>query len=492
MNLTTENILLVGSILLLISIIAGKTSYRFGVPTLVLFLIIGMLAGSDGIGGIYFDNPKAAQFIGIVSLNFILFSGGLDTSWTSVRPVLKEGILLSTLGVLLTALTLGVFVWFVTDFTIYEGLLLGAIVSSTDAAAVFSVLRSKSLALRDNLRPTLELESGSNDPMAYVLTISLLSMVVRPEQSPANIIFLFLEQMFLGTMAGFFFGRVSRWVINEIHLGFEGLYPVLVIALMFIAFSATEAIGGNGFLAIYIAAVYLGNQELIHKKTILKMYDGLAWLMQIVLFLTLGLLVYPTRIVPYIGLGLLISLFLMFVARPVSVFLSLMFVRMRLRNKLYISWVGLRGAVPIVFATYPLLAGIDKADMIFNIVFFIALTSVLIQGTTLGIVSKWLHVALPEQSKPLSEVEKLILDLPKSSLQEFEVLPTSCAVGKRIVDLNFPHSAFIVLIRRDGKYIRPGGSTQIEAGDMLMVLADSPEDFAGVDGCLYRKERAKL
>lgn len=487
MSLTIENILLVGSILLLISLLAGKTSYRFGVPTLLLFLTIGMLAGSDGIGGISFDDPKLTQFIGIVSLNFILFSGGLDTRWSSVKPVLKEGLVLSTLGVLLTALTLGGFVWCVTDFTIYESLLLGSIVSSTDAAAVFSILRSKSLALKTNLRPTLELESGSNDPMAYVLTIAFLSLVVNQDQSFISIIPLFLQQMILGGLAGVAFGYTSKFIINNLKLDFEGLYPVLAIALMFITFSATDFVGGNGFLAIYICAVYLGNQNLIHKKNILKMFDGLAWLMQIVLFLTLGLLVFPSHIVPYMSIGLLISLFLIIVARPVSVYLSLLFFKMKMRRRAYISWVGLRGAVPIVFATYPLLAGIEKASMIFNIVFFISVTSVLIQGTTLSIVAKWLNVALPEDEKKITEIDKLLTDLPKTSLQEFEILPNFKVVNKRIVDIDFPQSAFIIMIKRAGQYIRPGGSTLLQANDTLMVLADHPEDFEKVKECFHKE-----
>lgn len=484
MNLMIENILLVGSILLFVSIIVGKTTYKFGVPTLLLFLVIGMLAGSDGLGGIHFDNPQIAQFIGIISLNFILFSGGLDTNWTSVKPILKEGLVLSTLGVLLTALTLGTFVWYVTDFTIYESMLLGSIVSSTDAAAVFSILRSKSLALKSNLRPTLELESGSNDPMAYVLTIAFLTLVVNQDQSIFSIIPLFFQQMILGGLAGFGFGKLSKFFINNIKLDFGGLYPALVIALMFITFSATDSLGGNGFLAIYICAVYLGNQDLIHKKTILRFFDGQAWLMQIALFLTLGLLVTPSQIIPYFGIGLLISLFLIIVARPLSVFLSLIFFKMQLRRKYYISWVGLRGAVPIVFATYPLLAGIDKANIIFNIVFFISITSVIIQGTTITVVAKWLKVALPDDIKPMNEIDKLILELPKSSLQEFEILPNFQAVNKRIIDLNFPKSAFIVMIKRNGQYIRPGGSTVLEAKDVLMVLADRKEDFIKVNESL--------
>ena len=260
MNLTTENILLVGSLLLIVSVFLGKTSYRFGVPSLLLFLAIGMLAGSEGIGGINFDDPKIAQFIGIVALNFILFSGGLDTNWASVKPILWQGVVLSTLGVMLTAFIVGTFVWSVTDFTFYESMLLGSIVSSTDAAAVFSILRSKSLALKYNLRPTLELESGSNDPMAYVLTLVFLTLVINQDKSIIEVLPMFFQQMILGAVAGFAFGKASKFIINRIKLDYEGLYPVLVIALMFVTFAATDFVGGNGFLAVYLAAIYLGNQ----------------------------------------------------------------------------------------------------------------------------------------------------------------------------------------------------------------------------------------
>lgn len=486
MNLTIENILLVGSLLLFISIVAGKTSYRFGVPTLLLFLAIGMLAGSEGIGGIHFDDPKVAQFIGIVSLNFILFSGGLSTNWKAVKPILREGLALSTVGVLLTAVSLGYFVWLITDFTIYESMLLGSIVSSTDAAAVFSILRSNNLALRKNLRPTLELESGSNDPMAYVLTLAFLTLVIHQDQSIGSIIPMFFQQMILGGVFGFAFGKLSKLLINRIKLGFEGLYPILVIAIMFIIFSTTDFFGGNGFLAIYISAVYLGNQDLIHKKTILQMYDGLAWLMQIVLFLTLGLLVFPSHIVPIIGVGLIISLFLILVARPFSVLISLMFFKMKFRRRFYISWVGLRGAVPIVFATYPLLAGIDKSEMIFNIVFFISVTSVLIQGTTLTIVAKWLKVGSPEEINPYSDIETWQTDLPKSAIKEIDILPDFNAVNKKIVDLNFPKNALITMIIRNNEYMTPTGFTVIEAKDTLVVIADDEEQLIKAQKCLKK------
>lgn len=493
MQITIENIILIGSLLLLISIVAGKTSYKFGIPTLLLFLAIGILAGSDGIGGIQFDNPGVAQFIGIVSLNFILFSGGLDTSWSSVKPVLKVGLTLSTLGVLFTALGLGTFVYFITDFTLFESFLLGAIVSSTDAAAVFSILRGKNLGLKKDLRPTLELESGSNDPMAYVLTIAFLSLVQTPDKSLWSIVGLFLMQMSIGATAGFLYGKLSKWIINNINLDFEGLYPVLAITLMFIVFSSTDALGGNGFLAIYICSVYLGNQNLIHKKTIMRMFDGLAWLMQIVLFLTLGLLVFPSEIVPYIGIGLIISLFLIFVARPLAVFLSLIPFRMKLRRRFYISWVGLRGAVPIVFATYPLLAGIDKANVIFNIVFFISVSSVLIQGTTLPIVAKWLHVALPSKAKPLSATDMLLEEKPKTILDEVLVSSHCQLIGKKIVELGFPKNVLIAMIERGDSYITPNGSTVIEDHDKLVVLTDKQEHLDEVRKVLgtYANEQEK-
>lgn len=484
MNLTLENILLIGSLLLGLSVLAGKTSFRLGVPTLILFVFIGMLAGSEGIGKINFSDPGVARFIGIVALNFILFSGGLETRWEIIKPVFRHGLVLSTLGVFLTAISVGVFVWAVTDFTFYEGLLLGSIVSSTDAAAVFSILRSKSLGLKRNIRATLELESGSNDPMAYFLTIAIMGLMVSEEHSALGIIPLFLKQVIIGGSVGLLTGRLGKEIINRIGLDYAGLYPVLVIALMFFTFSMTEFIGGNGFLAIYFSAVYLGNQYLMHKKTIMQVFDGLAWLMQIVLFLTLGLLVFPSHVIPVLGLGLLVSAFLMFVARPLSVFVCLVPFRLRLRTMTFISWVGLRGAVPIVFATYPLLAGIEKSDMIFNLVFFISLTSVMLQGTTLGIVAKWLHVSVPEKAKLRTPPDIELSDTMKSELTEIEIDEKSPSVGKRIVDLGFPRAALIALIKRKGVFITPNGSTVIEPFDKLVIIAENVESLKLVYECL--------
>jgi potassium/hydrogen antiporter len=484
MVLTTENILLIGSILLFVSLFAGKTSYRLGVPVLILFITIGMIAGSEGIGGIYFDNPGTAQFIGIVALNFILFSGGLDTDWKSVKPILWQGFSLSTAGVILTALTVGTFVWALTDFTIYEGLLLGSIVSSTDSAAVFSILRSKSLALKGNIRPVLELESGSNDPMAYILTILFTGLVINQEASFQGIASTFIIQLVLGGIMGVLLGYVGIWIINKISLDFEGLYIVLVIAIMFFTFSFTNFLGGNGFLAVYIGALILGNNELIHKKKILKSFDSFAWLMQIILFLTLGLLVYPSQIIPVIGIGLLISAFLILVARPLSVFISLAPFRLQNRTRLFISWVGLRGAVPIVFATYPLLAGAEKANIIFDIVFFVSITSVLIQGSFLPLVAKKLLVTLPEQLKKRTQKDMELSDGIKSLLTEIVIPPDSPVAGKQIVHLGLPKNTLISFIRRNGKYITPGGSTVLESNDQLFVLSEDSDSLSEVFACL--------
>jgi len=475
MNITFENILLIGSVLLGISVLVGKTSFRLGVPTLILFVIVGMLAGSEGFGGINFSDPAIARFIGIVALNVILFSGGLETRWEVVKPVIWHGLTLSTVGVFLTAVSVGVFVWAITDFTFFEGLLLGSIVSSTDAAAVFSILRARSLGLKKNIRATLELESGSNDPMAYFLTIAVMGLILSGEQSALTIIPLFFKQMIIGTVTGFLTGKLGKELINRISLDYVGLYPVMVIALMFFTFSIADFLGGNGFLAIYLLAMYLGNQYLIHKKSIMQVFDGLAWLMQIVLFLTLGLLVFPSQIVPVLGTGLLVSAFLMFVARPFSVFACLLPFRLRMKSIAFISWVGLRGAVPIVFATYPLLAGIDKSHMIFNLVFFISLTSVLLQGTTLRFFAKWLHVTVPEKAKHRTPPDIELSDTMKSELTEIEIDERSPAAGKRILDIGFPSAALIALIKRKGSFITPNGSTVLEPDDILVIIAENAD-----------------
>lgn len=480
MILTTENILLIGSTLLFISLFAGKTSYRLGVPVILLFIGIGMLAGSEGLGGIYFDNPAMAQFIGMVALNFILFSGGLDTDWQSVKPILWQGISLSTVGVILTAFIVGTFVWAITDFTIYEGLLLGSIVSSTDSAAVFSILRSKNLALKGNIRPTLELESGSNDPMAYVLTILFTGLVVNQNANFSSIATMFFMQLVLGGLLGYLLGKGGVWIINKIKLEYEGLYIVLVIAIMFFTFSFTDFLGGNGFLAVYLSGLIIGSKDLIHKKKILKSFDSFAWLMQIILFLTLGLLVYPSHIIPVIGLGLLVSAFIIIVARPLIVFICLAPFKTIKNSRWFYSWVGLRGAVPIVFATYPLLAGAEKAQIIFDVVFFVSITSVLIQGTTISNIGNLLKVTLPGELKKRTQKDMEFSESIKSLLAEIVIPENSPVAGMEIVQLKLPKSTLISIIRRNGKYITPNGATVLEPNDQLFVLSENKHALAEV------------
>jgi cell volume regulation protein A len=393
-----EKILLVVSLLLFISILASKTSGKLGIPVLVMFLAIGMLAGEGGIGVVNFNNPEVAQALGAVSLAFILFSGGLDTRLQSIRPVLARGIALSTVGVFLTAVLIGVFVSWVTDFSLLEGLLLGAIVSSTDAAAVFAILRNKGMALKRYLRPTLELESGSNDPMAYFLTISFTYLLVNPAARIESLIPIFLQQMLVGGLMGWFTGKIMAWILNHIHLAYEGLYPVLLISLVLFTFSLTSTLQGNGFLAVYVSAIMLGNTNFAYKSSLIKFFDGFAWLMQILMFITLGLLIIPRHIWSIAEIGFVIAAYLIIIARPLAVFASLVLFKISIKEKAFISWVGLRGAVPIVFATYPLLEGVTKADMIFNLVFFIVITSVLFQGTTLPFVAKALGLGSAEQT----------------------------------------------------------------------------------------------
>ncbi|MBX2963704.1 MAG: potassium/proton antiporter [Cyclobacteriaceae bacterium] len=478
MTLSAENILLLGSILLFISIIASKTSFKFGIPTLILFLIVGMLAGSEGPGGIYFNDPKIAQFMGVVALTFILFSGGLETKLESIRPVLKNGIALSTIGVLLTAVIVGLFTSYVLNFTIIEGMLLGAIVSSTDAAAVFSILRTRNIGLKGTLRPLLEFESASNDPMAFFLTISFIELVNHPETSIVLLIPKFLQGMILGALCGFGAGKLMVIIVNKINLDVAGLYPVLVMSLIFFVFSFTDTIGGNGFLAVYGAAIVLGNSSLIHKKSLIKFFDGMAWLMQIVMFLALGLLVFPSKITPILGEGIIISLFLILVARPIAVFLMLLRASdLNFRKKLFISWVGLRGAAPIVFATYPLIAGVHYADTIFNIVFFISVSSVVLQGSTLSLMAKWLHVSVPEVVKRKFPIDLELKENTKSEILEIDIPKNSESVGKRVVQLNLPKTAFIVLIHRQDKYLTPGGETEIQENDHLLILAENKESI---------------
>jgi potassium/hydrogen antiporter len=468
--LSFEAILAIAAMLLIVSIFASKASNRTGVPALLIFLAIGMLTGSDGLGNIQFDNPALTQSVGVVALIFILFSGGLDSDWQRIRPVLAPGLALANLGVLISAALVGGFAVIVLGFDLLTGLLLGAIVSSTDAAAVFSVMRSRDVRLKGNLEPLIEFESGSNDPVAVLLTIGLTSLIAGGGSIGA-LTLNFVIQMIVGTLAGYGFGRLATFVINRIRLHQEGLYAPLSIALVLLTYGGTALLGGNGFLAVYLAGLVLGNRDFVHHRSLARFHDGLAWLMQIAMFLTLGLQVFPSRLAPIAIAGLLASAFLIFVARPASVFLALAPWRFSMPDKLLISWTGLRGAVPIVMATYPLLAGVPSADTLFHLVFFIVLTSVLLQGTTIPTVARWLR--LQNNNVPLFQYpQEFVPSVGEGSqLIELKVRTDSPARNQAIVDLKLPRAVLVIGIKRGDQQIVPSGSSVFEVGDRVILLA---------------------
>lgn len=459
--------------LLLLCVFASKVSGKLGFPTLVVFLGVGILAGSEGIGGIYFDNANAAQSLGVVALAYILFSGGLDTNWREVRPIIGPGSLLATLGVFATCIFIGLFNYYVLDFTWLESLLIGAIVSSTDAGAVFTVLRSKGIRLQGNLKPLLELESGSNDPMAVFLTTTVLSLMQTPESSPLNFISVFFSQMIMGLVMGYAGGRLSTIIFNKIKLEFDGLYTVMSLAVVLMIYTLTQGVHGNGFLAVYVAGVVLGNSKFVHKKSIILFHDGVSWLMQSSLFLVLGLLLFPSKVIEVTVSGVMLATFMMLVARPLSVFICLMFSKISLREQALISWVGLRGSVPVVMATYPLAAGIGHADLIFNLVFFVALSSLIFQGSFIPLVARLLKVEDTQTAPVIPAQEDTTTVDPRGAMEHILIPEESELVGKSIVDLKTPEDLLIVLIEREGKKIIPRGATQIMGNDKLHVLANA-------------------
>lgn len=465
-----EIILLATALLLVLSVVSGQLSDRLGVPGLLVFLLIGMLAGSEGLGGVPFDDAELAQRVGIVALVFILFAGGLLTSWASVRSVLVPAIALSTAGVLLTALLVGGFASWFLDLTLLEGFLLGAIVSSTDAAAVFAVLRARRTSLTAQVRALLELESGSNDPMAVFLTVACTQLIAVPGGPVAALLPVFAVQMTLGAVVGLAFGRAMVLTVNRLRLEYDGLYPVLTIGMVLLCYAATAGCGGNGFLAVYVAGIAMGSQRFRHRNSLVRFHDGLAWLMQIAMFVVLGLLVFPSRLLPVAASALAVVAFLMLVARPVSVLLVLAGTRFTLPEKLMVGWVGLRGAVPIVLATFPLLANVPDAEVIFDLVFFIVLVSVAIQGPSIPWIARRLGVAAPlrvPQHYPIEFESQAEVD---AELLELIVPAAAAAAGRRLVDIPLPPGTLVVLICRDEQFIVPDGTTSIAAGDVVLVL----------------------
>lgn len=472
--MSIEMVLLTAATLVLLSVIASKASALLNVPVFVLFIGIGIVVSELPVGIGSLNDPWVAQFLGVLALALILFTGGLHTDWDSVKPVALSALSLSTLGVVATAALVGLFTYLVFDFTLLEGLLLGAIVSSTDAAAVFTTLRSNSVNLKGRLGALLEMESGSNDPMAVFLTVSVISLMQNPDMAPLEMGLFLVQQMGLGAVAGLLLGRAMVWAINRARLGYEGLYPVLALALMLFTYGLTAVLGGNGFLAVYIAGLLMGQAEFIHRRSLMRFHDGLGWLAQVIMFVTLGLLVRPAELMAVAGVGLLLAAFLLLVARPISVMLALLLSDLSLRERVMVAWVGLRGAAPIILATFPLLAGVPRAGLFFNLVFFITLSSVVIQGPLIVPLARRLGLVETARQRPRSPLEFEPTSAVNSSLAEVAVPPDSQVVGQRIMDLHLPAENLIVLIERDSQFLVPAGSTTIGPNDTLLVLASAP------------------
>ncbi len=481
MLLASENFLLVGAILLFVAVLAGKVAYRFGAPALLLFLGVGLFFGYKII---HFDSPELTQFIGMVALCIILFSGGMDTKFSEIKPILGPGITLATVGVLLTAFMLGGFIYLTAPYLGFEmsfpiTLLLASTMSSTDSASVFSILRTKKQGLRENLRPLLELESGSNDPMAYILVILLLNLVGGGDNTmtAGQSIAMFVLQMVIGAVAGYGFGRATTWTINKINISNTSLYSVLLLAFVFFTFSFTTLIKGNGYLAVYIAGLVVGNHKLVHKRTLVTFFDGVTWLFQIIMFITLGLLVNIDSLLDMktLMLGIVVGAFMIFLARPLSVMICMApFRKFSFKARSYIAWVGLRGAVPIIFATYPLVEGVEHAELMFSVVFIVTIISLVVQGTTVSGMANFLGLAYEERS---SSFQGALQEKLNSAFTEIELNDQMLSTGDSLSKITLPDNTLVVMVCRDGDYFVPKGHTTLQLGDKLLVLSDRNDEL---------------
>lgn len=478
MLFSVENMLLIGSVLLIISIVVGKTGYRFGVPALLLFLLVGMFFGSDGLG-LQFNNTHQAQAIGMVALSVILFSGGMDTKIADIKPIMSAGVVLSTAGVLLTALFTGLFIWIISgmsftniSFPLTTSLLLAATMSSTDSASVFAILRSQKMNLKHNLRPMLELESGSNDPMAYMLTIVLIQIILSGSMSAGEIAGNLAVQFLVGGAGGYILGKLTVLFLNKINIDNQSLYAILLLGCVFFTFTITDRLHGNGYLAVYIAGMVVGNKKIVFRKEIATFMDGMSWLFQIIMFLTLGLLVNPHEMLNVALVAILVGVFLILIGRPLSVFLCLLpFRKINFKSKLFVSWVGLRGAVPIIFATYPVVAGVEGSNSIFNIVFFITIVSLVVQGTSISFFARLLHL-----SAPLPQTgNEFGVELPEeidSSLSDMTVTPEMIEQADTLKEMNLPQGTLVMIVKRGNEFLIPNGSLKLHVGDKLLLISE--------------------
>ena len=486
-NLMSDHLLLLASVLVFFAILITKVGARFGAPSLLLFLLLGMLVGADGLG-VKFEDYHVAESIGHFAMTIILFTGGLETSMHETKPVMKQGILLSTLGVFLTSLLTASFIYFVAGKWIgplgasFLGcFLLSAVMSSTDSASVFSVLRGKRTHLRENLSPMLELESGSNDPMAYVLTIILVQVLSSTHHSGTwsmvgTGIWTLIVQIVIGFLIGVLVGHGAKWVLERVKLPSNALYSVMVLSIGFFANGIASLLFGNGLLALYVAAIIIGNKaDLPMKRDILKFFDGMTWLMQLLMFLMLGLLARPSQFSTIALPALLIGIFMMLVARPISVFLCLApFRDLSFKAKGFASWVGLKGAGPILFALCPVVAGLDGSSEIFNIVFFITLISLLLQGMTLSPAAKWLKLSYDADP----DVETFGMEIPEEMgmLRDHTVTEDDLADGETLRDLHLPHGIRVMMVKRDGRFLVPHGSMPLQPGDHLVIIMGESDD----------------
>jgi len=478
----TEGFLLIGSILLVVSIFVSKLSFKFGVPTLLLFLIVGMVFGSDGVG-IEFSNVKYAQAIGIVAMSIILFSGGMDTKFSDIKPVILPGMVLSTLGVVLTAVITGLFIFLLSKsaiisitFSLPISILIASTAASTDSASVFSILRGQNIGLKNNLRPMLELESGSNDPVAYIMTITMIGAVTSGDGLSWSLVVNFIIQLLVGALFGYLFGKLGVFIINKINLHNTSLYPILVLCLIFFTYPATYFLNGNGYLAVYIAGMVVGNHPLVKKMETTTFLDGLTWLFQIIMFLVLGLLVNPHELITIAPFAILVAIFMIVFSRPLTVLLALLpFKNIDFKSKMFISWVGLRGAVPILFATYPVISDVPNSHVIFNIVFFITIVSLIVQGTTIPFMAKKLDLD-QEMEKVGNDFGIVFPEEIDSKLWDVEITENMLVNGHRLMDMQLPKGILVIMIKREDQYIIPNGDAEILVGDKLLLVSAPEHD----------------
>ncbi|EOD2823024.1 potassium/proton antiporter [Providencia stuartii] len=467
---TIEQLILLTSILILLGIFSSKLSARLGLPMLVMFLFIGMLAGEDGIGQIAFNNVNVSYAVGSLALALILFDGGLQTSVKSIRLVWKPAFTLATFGVLITAGITGLAAAYILGIPLLEGLLLGAIVGSTDAAAVFSLLRNAGIYLNERLQSTLEIESATNDPMAIFLTVGLLQLLMNQSASGSELFLLFVSQMGIGTLVGLSVGWISIKIINKIKLLATGLYPVLVAACGLLSFGLASNLQGSGFLSIFVTGVVIGNARFVFQRNTFLFHDGLAWLSQIIMFVMLGLLVNPSSLLEVWFEGLVIALVLTFIARPIAVVPVLKFFKFSREEITLVSWVGLRGSVPIILAIFPFIYGLPGANLIFDVVFFVVLISATLQGSTLPYVARKLNLMQPPPLLPAATLDITAVDQIDADLVEYTLGEDCSAVGRRLSQLALPDQTVIAMITRGKSVLPPRGSTRLIADDHLFVV----------------------